>query len=70
MDFHPDSTACDVFSCVTRNNVLSALRIQTGRFEEKMAKDVFKMLRWQEGCTMIRPLEGKMGKFTASLDLF
>lgn len=70
VDFHRDSTACDVFSCVTRNNVLSALRIQTGRFEEKMAKDVFKMLRWQEGCTMIRPLEGKMGKFTASLDLF
>lgn len=49
--------------------VTRALRIQTGRFEERIVKVVLKMLKRQEGCTMIRSLKRKMGGFTASLSV-
>lgn len=35
---------------VTGNNLISALNPK-GRLGERMAKDVFKRLRWQERCT-------------------
>lgn len=45
MGLYPNGAASDVFSLDAGNDLSSAFRIQTGRFEEKMAKDVLKMLR-------------------------